>query len=405
MSKRPLRILSVADVHPDPNSGAAGTVYHTNAALRELGNHVDELWSDDLGPRRIRHGNLHSLLEQPLAYRRRIIRAVAAKDYDAILSQQPQSYLAARHLQKQHFAGAFITVSQGVENRLTPILLDWHRRLSVPRNRFPNSLFAPILQTLLARQWPLAAAYSDGLAVQHSDDCEFVVREYGFPADRVHIWASGLPLAFRTTPYPPFSSTRLNRILYVGQFAFYKGPHFLLRIIEGVLANNSRASMTWVCGAEDHAQIRKCLPPEIRARVTMLAWMPQRELVRVFDEHGIFIFPTIGEGFAKAALEAMSRGLCVVCSRCCGMRDYVDNDRTGFLCDVGDVETFVAVTLKLQADVALAEKVSRAAVMSSRPYSWSDSAALLADYLRRTCAAKGASRSAVARGAVATGRA
>jgi hypothetical protein len=162
MSKRPLRILSVADVHPDPNSGAAGTVYHTNAALRELGNHVDELWSDDLGPRRIRHGNLHSLLEQPLAYRRRIIRAVAAKDYDAILSQQPQSYLAARHLQKQHFAGAFITVSQGVENRLTPILLDWHRRLSVPRNRFPNSLFAPILQTLLARQWPLAAAYSDG---------------------------------------------------------------------------------------------------------------------------------------------------------------------------------------------------------------------------------------------------
>ncbi len=63
----PLRILVGADVPPDLNPGASGTVLQTNLALRELGHHVDEIWADDLG-RRIRHGNLHYAFELPRAY-------------------------------------------------------------------------------------------------------------------------------------------------------------------------------------------------------------------------------------------------------------------------------------------------------------------------------------------------
>ena len=44
-----MKILVGADVPPDPNSGAAGTVYQTNAALRELGHDVDEIWANDIG--------------------------------------------------------------------------------------------------------------------------------------------------------------------------------------------------------------------------------------------------------------------------------------------------------------------------------------------------------------------
>ncbi|MBE9203856.1 hypothetical protein IQ218_10925 [Synechocystis salina LEGE 06099] len=79
MSPSPLRILTVADTPCDPNSGAAGTVYYTNQALRQLGHEVDEIWADDLGPRRIAHGNLHSLLEQPRAYRIAVMEAIKKK--------------------------------------------------------------------------------------------------------------------------------------------------------------------------------------------------------------------------------------------------------------------------------------------------------------------------------------
>ena len=60
-----------ADVLPDPNAGASGTVYQMNAALRRQGHVVDEIWQTDLG-RRIRHGNLHYLLELPRTYRRAV---------------------------------------------------------------------------------------------------------------------------------------------------------------------------------------------------------------------------------------------------------------------------------------------------------------------------------------------
>ena len=39
-----VRILVGADVRPDPNPGAAGTVYATNNALRELGYEIEETW-------------------------------------------------------------------------------------------------------------------------------------------------------------------------------------------------------------------------------------------------------------------------------------------------------------------------------------------------------------------------
>ena len=43
----PLRILVGADVSPDPNAGASGTVWQMNEALRRRGNQVDEIWAED----------------------------------------------------------------------------------------------------------------------------------------------------------------------------------------------------------------------------------------------------------------------------------------------------------------------------------------------------------------------
>ena len=43
-----LRILTLANVSDDPNSGAGGTVVRTNESLRELGHDVVDLYCSDL---------------------------------------------------------------------------------------------------------------------------------------------------------------------------------------------------------------------------------------------------------------------------------------------------------------------------------------------------------------------
>ena len=106
-----------------------------------------------------------------------------------------------------------------------------------------------------------------------------------------------------------------------------------------VLRKHPQTTMTWVCNATDHTSGLSLFDPDVQDRVRMIGWGSQTELIEILDRHGVFVFPTLAEGFAKAPLEAMSRGLIVIASDCCGMRDYM-SDHTSQLCEVGNVQQF-----------------------------------------------------------------
>ena len=376
----PLRILTVADVPPDPNSGASGTVVYTNAALRELGHSVDEIWSTDLGPRRISHGNLHSLIEQPRQYVRAIRHAFSRNDYDVVIAQQPQSWMAARDHRRLKRKSLFLTMSQGVETRIWEVLSHFRKAYGVPAARFPHRLLSEPMQKVLAKQWKLAVQYSDGIIVQHTQDQHYVSKTYGIDRGRVHVSSSGLAPEFLQKPLRPMTPERMHRMLFVGQNAFYKGVHCLGEIVTSLLREFPQLSMTWVCNSADHDNARSLFGGDIRDRVKMIGWGSQQQLIDVLDEHGLFIFPTLAEGFAKAPLEAMSRGMVVVASDCCGMRDYITDKSDGFLCAPGNVQAFVNLISRLL-------KVSIQAPLASRifektcNYSWCASARSLTKFM------------------------
>lgn len=334
-----MKILTVANVPPDPNSGAAGTVYSTNIALRELGHEVDAIWSDRLGPRRIAHGNLHSLLEQPRAYRREVLKAVTANEYDAVMISQPQGYLAAKALKQSGFRGAVINRSHGLELRVDAVLPEWHRRLRVPESR--NSLVSAILKPLLQRQWTQAVRWFDGIVMPSIDDRDFLRKTYGLPDNKVVMIHHGVPDSFLKTPAANMTAERLQRILYVGQYSFIKGPDILTAILNRILPANPQLKMTWVTAGSAHEQIRERLDLAVRNRVELRHWVPQEELLPLYDGHGIFVFPSFFEGAGKACAEAMSRGLHVVATDTGGMKDHMTAVGGSGLCPAGDVDAFV----------------------------------------------------------------
>jgi glycosyltransferase involved in cell wall biosynthesis len=376
----PLRILTVANVPPDPNSGAAGTVYYTNVALRELGHDVDEIWADDLGPRRIRHGNLHSLIEQPRRYVKAIRKAFSKADYDVVISQQPQSCMAARDHRRSGRKAIFLTMSQGVETRIWEVLSGFRTKLGIPPSSFPKSLLTEPLQRLLAKQWVYAVRYSDGIIVQHRQDKEFVMQRYGLPDGRVHISHSGLADEFLTRPIAEMTPQRRNRLLYVGQSSFYKGVNYLGRIVSAVLRRFPELTMTWVCNESDHLTALSYFDTDVRHRVQMVGWGSQSQLIDILDTHGIFVFPTLAEGFAKAPLEAMSRGMIVVASNCCGMRDYVPSS-LGYLCRAGDAEDFVGTISEL-AIRPLSGSLPQRLHTHAMNYTWSATACRILEFVR-----------------------
>lgn len=383
MNPSSLRILTVADTPCDPNSGAAGTVYYTNQAFRELGHEVDEIWAEDLRPRRIAHGNLHSLLEQPRAYCRAVMKAVQKKNYDVIQISQPQAYLTAKALKQSGFKGLVINRSHGVELRVDEVLPYWYQKLGIRESRFPRFLTAS-LRKLLQRQWHEVVKYCDGVIVTCEDDRDCLLSKLQIEPKKVSVIHHGVPNAFINTPIKPYSSERHKRLLYVGQSAFFKAPIILARVVNQILGSDEDITMTWVTPATDHDYIKFLLKPEILSRVHFLDWQPQEKLIALYDSCGIFIFPSLVEGAGKTSLEALSRGLCVVASNQGGMKDYIKSGENGYLCEVGNSEEFVRDINFLLRNLEFSTNIGAHALITSQSYTWQKCALRATYFYTRT---------------------
>lgn len=365
-----MNILFAADVPPDPNSGAAGTEIETIRALRALGHEVDEIWADAL-PQRIRHANLHYLLELPRGYRD-AIRAQWAQGrrYDVVHVNQCHAYLAAIDHRRRERPGVFVHRSHGLEEHMRQRLAPWRRRFDCPEWRFPRNILGWTMQWLLARHTALVERHADGTIVYSENDREHLVRARGIAADRVAATGNGVAKAFLTRPPAAWTPARLRRILYTGEFAFWKAPFLVAQAVDAILAAHPDCTFTWVCKAVHHDRARALLSAEALARTTLRGWMPQEQLLDVFDEHGIFLFPSLFEGFGKVFLEALARGLCVVGSRTGGMPEVIRPGVNGVLVEIGSAVDVAAAVERLLADPDTAASMSKAARETAVQHTW-----------------------------------
>lgn len=382
-----LRILVAADVPPDPNAGASGTVFQMNAALRRLGHNVEEVWGPELG-RRIRHGNLHYLLELPLTYRNALRTRLKRQAYDVVEFNQPHAYLAAAEFRRRSASGIFVNRSHGHEVRSEEALMPWRKTLGIPEKKGIRKLVSCGLRVLLDRQWVRIAQSADAFHVSCREDAEFIHQRYGVASDRIGVVSQGIPESNCARPVGSLTATRLRRLLYVGQVAFFKAPMMLAAAVSMVLERHADVTMTWVCSRVHHDEARALLSPSIRQRVNLLDWMPQEALPSVLDEHGIFLFPSFFEGFGKAPLEAMSRGLCVVASNTGGMRDFIVDGVSGRLVPIGQPEAMANAVDSLLHDPEAASAMSIAARETAIRHSWDRCASDLTNCYRRWLAMK-----------------
>jgi glycosyltransferase involved in cell wall biosynthesis len=380
-----MRILFAADVEPDPNSGAAGTEWQTIQALRELGHEVDEIWAADLG-RRIDHGNLHYLIELPRAYRRVIGERCQQHQYDVIHANQGHCYLAALAHHRAKRPGVFICRSHGLDDRMEQVLKPWRQRLDVSTRSGIKALVGGMLDSLLHRHDSAAYKEADGIIVSSSGDAQYLIEKMAIPASRVGCIPQAPAPAFVESAAPVMDPTRLERILHVGGFAYWKGVHAVAAAMNNLFERDTRGQMTWVCREDEHNQVRNLLAPAARERVDLVAWGSQQNLLEIYDRHGIFLCPSLFEGFGKVFLEAMARGLCVIGTAAGGMPDVIRDGDNGCLIDFHAPDEIVNRINSLWEHSEHATQISSAAVSSAKAYSWARVARETAAFYERLLA-------------------
>jgi glycosyltransferase involved in cell wall biosynthesis len=386
MSK-PLKILIGADVPPDPNAGASGTVWQMAEALKRRGHLVDNIWADDLG-RKINHGNLHYWLELPRTYRREVNKKLTLNQYDIIELNQPHAYLVAQDHRKHKRKGVFLNRSHGHEVRSEECLDHWRKELSIKTKTGLSRILSQFLKHRLDNQWVDIAKNADGFIVSCSDDRDFLISRYNIAQQNIGMITQGVPDSHLNQPAELMNPTRLKKLIYVGQKAFFKAPHLVSAIANSILAQHPDTTLTWVCSQNSHQEVASYFSTTLLQRVNLQPWVSQSALVNILDEHGIFLFPSYFEGFGKAPLEAMARGLCVVASDVGGMRDFIQSGCNGHLVKSGDLAGFVNNIQQLFSNPESASLISLHARKTAEQHTWDRCAADIENFYQQMLAQK-----------------
>lgn len=161
------------------------------------------------------------------------------------------------------------------------------------------------------------------------------------------------------------SSARSVRFLFVGRPTRTKGLPDLLAALSRLRCRR------WILTiAGDWGE--KLLPELVRsdARCRILGAVEHARIPALMADNDAVVVPSRYENFCNVALEAMAAGRAVLCSRCGGIPDLVEERVTGLLFEPGSVPD---LRVKLQSALDAPEELSRMganAWKKARNYSW-----------------------------------
>jgi glycosyltransferase involved in cell wall biosynthesis len=158
------------------------------------------------------------------------------------------------------------------------------------------------------KEWALA----DRILV-NSNFCREALMKQGIASEKTDV----VPLYYEVEPNAESGEQRLEnqktlRVLFLGQVILRKGIQYLIQAAKLLEEENVRFDVVGPIGIS--AAALKSAPENMvfHGRVT------RDEAANWYRQSDVFVLPTLSDGFAITQLEAMSYGLPVVTTPCCG---------------------------------------------------------------------------------------
>ena len=159
-----------------------------------------------------------------------------------------------------------------------------------------------------------------------SDCADSLVQDYGISRDSIFITLAPQDLDAWTPSGRVYSPPM--RLLFVTNDFARKGGDFLLRLYSAHLTNHCRLTIA----SNDASLESRRLPPGV-------VWLHGRsrdELLQVYQQSDLFLFPTEQDYMPQVLAEALATGLPCMANDVGGIRDLVRDGETGFLMSPSD---------------------------------------------------------------------
>jgi len=205
--------------------------------------------------------------------------------------------------------------------------------------------------------WSIRASNATVIA-----SCEFLgerLRAYA-PPDRFHVIYNGIAeIQFVPRPFPP---NREWRVGIIGRIAPEKGQTDFLCAARIIISEFPECCFT-ICGAplfSDPAYLHSVQKLSIGLPVEFLGW--RQDMDAVLSNLDLLVAPSAAiDGTTRVILEAYSAGVPVVAYPSGGIREVVDDGRTGFLTQSNDPQSLAATLLAVMRTPQRLPEIVRAA--------------------------------------------
>ena len=267
------------------------------------------------------------------------------RNADIVIGFVPSSVcdLALRYAKKYHKIFISVVISSAWD-------ILWHHSLS-------GKILAPISHVATSR------------TIRNSDYVIYVTDKYlqrKYPTNGVAIGISDVVvpetdhavLDNRKTRIDACFGTRKVHLATIGAVDVkYKAQDDVIKAM-AILASEGYDVDYTLIGGGSPARLRKCAEEKGVSldKIHFMGAVPHEQIYELLDEFDLYIQPSRTEGMPRSVVEAMSRGLIVICSNVGGMPEFVDNKcvyRSGNITELTDTIRFMLDSKQRMLDTSI----------------------------------------------------
>lgn len=167
-----------------------------------------------------------------------------------------------------------------------------------------------------------------------------LLQSYGIPEDRIDLLPQGIDLNF----WKP-ETKRPGLVVCVARLEARKGVEVALEAWSAIKRGVPEATLVIVGDGIKRARIDAMI--QTLSGVTRVASLPIGKLRSLVASAEVALCPAYLEGFGLACAEAMAAGTAVIGSDVDGLRDLIEEGRTGRLVPAGDAEALAAAVTEV----------------------------------------------------------
>ena len=199
--------------------------------------------------------------------------------------------------------------------------------------------------------------------------------------DRIRVVAAGVNDEFTpaTTDKVLTETKRLGvpwpYILFVGTIEPRKNVRRLLESYRKLIAGGAHGEHLVLAGrlGWDYDDVLAQLDaPDLRGRVHLLGYVPQRDLPWLYRGARLFVFPSLQEGFGFPPLEAMACGVPTIASRSTSLTENLEG--AAELVPPENVNALATAMRRLLSDESLRAQCTRDGLMRAATFRWEETA-------------------------------